>query len=329
MKVSVIITAYNRKKYLPYAIKSVINQNVDRKDYEIILIKNFNDDKIDNLCYINNIKNIYMPGTIGNYLSRGIKESTGDIITFLEDDDIFAENKLKTLIKIYNEFKFDFLHNNYDEIDDSGNKRNMFMGKLHFTGKIKHNIKYKKTDNIKLIKKMIKEEADFNLSCMSISSKMAKSIVNIIDSISGSPDGFIFYSSIEFGNMVAVNDVLTHYRVHNSTSNDLSNYAKFLLSECNENKRQIESLEILLPALSDNVSIDFLSEAIALKKLKSGALKCSDININGRSLFYALKPIISFNIYAGVWFTLYLLSFLFGKFIGLAIFKYIKNINGE
>ncbi len=328
MKVSVIITAYNRKEYLPYALKSVINQTADRDDYEIILIKNFRDTKIDNLCSENNIKNIYMSGTIGNYLSRGLKESTGDIITFLDDDDIFTEDKIEKVIKIHDKTKFDFLHNNYDEIDDNGNKRSIFMGKLHFTGKIKHDIKYKKTQNTKIIKKMLNEESDFNLSCMSISSKMGKNIVNIIDLIYACSDGFIFYSSIESGNIFTINDILTHYRVHNSTSNALNDFLKFSSSECSENKRQIESLEILLPFLSDKAAIDFLSQAIALKKLKSGALKCRDVDIDIKSLSYALRPIINFNIYAVVWFALYLLAFPFGGMVGIAIYKYMKNING-
>ena len=45
--ISVIITAYNRKEYLLDAINSVINQTLDKKYYEIIVIKNYNDSKID------------------------------------------------------------------------------------------------------------------------------------------------------------------------------------------------------------------------------------------------------------------------------------------
>ena len=41
--ISVIITAYNRKDFLFNAIKSVVNQTLDKKYYEIIVIKNFED----------------------------------------------------------------------------------------------------------------------------------------------------------------------------------------------------------------------------------------------------------------------------------------------
>jgi len=39
--ITVIITAYNRRKFLESAIKSAINQTLPRKYYEIIVVKNF------------------------------------------------------------------------------------------------------------------------------------------------------------------------------------------------------------------------------------------------------------------------------------------------
>jgi len=56
--ISVIITAYNRKEYLLNAIKSVINQTLDKKYYEIIVIKNFNDKNIDDFINENKIISI-------------------------------------------------------------------------------------------------------------------------------------------------------------------------------------------------------------------------------------------------------------------------------
>ena len=49
--ISVIISAHNRKEYLLEAIKSVVNQTLDPKNYEIIVVKNFKDKTVDE--YIN------------------------------------------------------------------------------------------------------------------------------------------------------------------------------------------------------------------------------------------------------------------------------------
>jgi glycosyltransferase involved in cell wall biosynthesis len=53
--ISVIIIAYNRKIFLKDAIKSVLNQSLDRNLYEIIIVKNFNDKDIDDFIDPNGI----------------------------------------------------------------------------------------------------------------------------------------------------------------------------------------------------------------------------------------------------------------------------------
>ena len=49
--ISVIIIAYKRKEFLLGAIKSVLNQTLDKKYYEIIVVKNYKDDAIDRAKY--------------------------------------------------------------------------------------------------------------------------------------------------------------------------------------------------------------------------------------------------------------------------------------
>ena len=102
--ISVIITAYDRKEFLLNAIKSALNQTLDKKYYEIIVIKNFRDENIDDFINENKIKHILMDGTMGKFLCSGIDASRGEIICFLDDDDLFFENKLEI---VYKEFKKD------------------------------------------------------------------------------------------------------------------------------------------------------------------------------------------------------------------------------
>jgi len=45
--ISVIITAYDRKKYLLGAVQSALNQTLPKDLYEVIVIKNFRDETID------------------------------------------------------------------------------------------------------------------------------------------------------------------------------------------------------------------------------------------------------------------------------------------
>ncbi|MCY0863304.1 MAG: glycosyltransferase, partial [Metallosphaera prunae] len=41
--ISVIITAHNRKEYLMQAVDSALNQTLPKTEYEVIVVKNFED----------------------------------------------------------------------------------------------------------------------------------------------------------------------------------------------------------------------------------------------------------------------------------------------
>jgi len=215
--VSVIITAYNRKEFLLNAIKSVTNQTLNKKYYEIIVIKNYNDDIVDDFINKNNIKNILMDGTVGEFLYKGIKESNGNIISFLDDDDLFTDNKLEI---IYNKFKntnIAYYHNGNIPINKSGK-----------------NITVNRVDDVV-----------FNLSSISI----RKIVINTdkIKNIFTNPDDFMYLSALESGKkIIKSKKKLTYYRIHNSASNiivkNFDEYKKWNLEYLNIN---IESLTLL------------------------------------------------------------------------------------
>ena len=57
-KLSVIITAHNRKNYLEDALESLIDQTLDRNLFEIIVVKNFYDGNLDQLLERNRVVSI-------------------------------------------------------------------------------------------------------------------------------------------------------------------------------------------------------------------------------------------------------------------------------
>jgi len=102
--ISVIIPTYNRYDNLLNAIESVKNQTF--KDYEIIVVSDGSTDK----RYENDIENVnlirlpkssretlgYPCGSIPR--NEGLKIAKGEYIAFLDDDDIWMQNKLEIQI---------------------------------------------------------------------------------------------------------------------------------------------------------------------------------------------------------------------------------------
>ena len=101
---SIIIPVYNSQKYLRICINSVLKQNF--KNYEILIIDDFSKDKSKNICndfkkISPKIKIIENKKNLGVSLSRnkGIKNSNGKYIIFLDSDDILLAGSLKKLHK--------------------------------------------------------------------------------------------------------------------------------------------------------------------------------------------------------------------------------------
>jgi len=57
--ISVIVTAYNRRRYLPFALKSLEAQTLPRDRFEVIVVKNFDDKESDDIISRNGWKEVY------------------------------------------------------------------------------------------------------------------------------------------------------------------------------------------------------------------------------------------------------------------------------
>ena len=105
--ITIITVVFNNKKFLEKTIKSVLGQNYQNIEYIIIdggstdgtlnIIKKYN--KRINFWVSENDKGIY------DAFNKGLKHATGDLIGFVNSDDILLKNACKYLVKYYNTYK--------------------------------------------------------------------------------------------------------------------------------------------------------------------------------------------------------------------------------
>lgn len=215
--IGIVITAYNRKEFLLNAINSAVNQTLDKKHYEIIVVKNFTDDSIDTFNDKHHIKSVLMDGTIGEFLHSGISASAGDIISFLDDDDLFTEDKLEV---VYNKFKDNdnvcYYHNYHTTVNEDYQEFESKVGK----------------------------GVAFNISSISV----RKSILNLdnVKKIHYHQDVFMYLSSLESHKKVIIGkEKLTSYMLHNSISHIETDDVKEFTKRRNENS-EFEKKEFVL-----------------------------------------------------------------------------------
>jgi glycosyltransferase involved in cell wall biosynthesis len=103
MKISVIIPAYNREKYLEVAVRSVLEQT--HSDIEVLIVNDASTDETgpiaDRLAQednrvriIHHEQNMYRSGA----LNTGIDNATGNYLSFLDSDDYYLADKLERQI---------------------------------------------------------------------------------------------------------------------------------------------------------------------------------------------------------------------------------------
>jgi len=119
---SVIVYTYNRKDYIEKAVLSVSRQTIPRNQYEIIVVKGFEDTQLDNRLSKLADKILFVPEkSHGKKIFATFNESKGNIIFLLDDDDEFVPDKLEKVRQIFaNYSNISFLHNSIIKIDDNG-----------------------------------------------------------------------------------------------------------------------------------------------------------------------------------------------------------------
>ena len=99
MKLSIIIPCYNCSKTIGRLLDSIVNNDLEKEEYEVIIVDDKStDDFLDivktyenkmNIVYTTTIRDFHCPG---NTRQTGIPLIKGEWFTFIDNDDIFESN---------------------------------------------------------------------------------------------------------------------------------------------------------------------------------------------------------------------------------------------
>ena len=106
--ITVLVTAYKRRRYIKKALDSVRAQDIDRSEYEVIVVSNFEGsyEGLSNLRWITVDEEGLSPK-----IAVGFEEARGEIVSILEDDDQWLPGKLRLVRAVMRRERADFLHN--------------------------------------------------------------------------------------------------------------------------------------------------------------------------------------------------------------------------
>ena len=121
-KISVIVPVYNSGKYLKRCIDSILSQSYN--DFELILVNDGSTDRSGEICksfkdpriryFEQNNKGVSSARNVG------IKECSGEFVTFADSDDMLLKDYLMTLVSLQEKYGTDITICTFSDRDEDG-----------------------------------------------------------------------------------------------------------------------------------------------------------------------------------------------------------------
>ena len=116
--ISIIVSTYNREQYIIQCLESIAKQNRSVKDWELVIVNNNCTDSTGRLIQeflslyqdkINVSYHIEKSQGLSYARNRGIKESQGDFLVFVDDDAFLDENYIEGLYGYLSKYNDKFI----------------------------------------------------------------------------------------------------------------------------------------------------------------------------------------------------------------------------
>jgi glycosyltransferase involved in cell wall biosynthesis len=211
MKVSIIVANYNYESYLTLAIQSILKQSYD--DFEIIIVDDESTDSSRDIIqqlhsqYPNKINYIFQKNTgHGGVISTAFSAAKGEIISFLDSDDLWEESKLSQIVKVFEEDStvMGVIHK-LQIIDEFGESKNAV-----------ENIPEIPNGNLEKI--LVETGAAWfypPTSAITVRRKVLETLHPVTSpEWKTSPDGCLLYGAAFLGKVMPIPEILGSYRVH-------------------------------------------------------------------------------------------------------------------
>jgi glycosyltransferase involved in cell wall biosynthesis len=217
----------------------------------------------------------------------GLEESKGEVITFLDDDDMYVNNRLEEVYKAFTSFKrLVYFNNSQTIIDENGNvlerppiSKNIVGGSTVIVDvdKLRTFAKKYSTSIVDITADIIlkvRVRADVNNSSAAVKRDALEASAYLLKELPANIDNFVFASSLRAGGLMYFTDErLTLYRVHGE---NWSYYAEIARSGSNETRlKRARALILIIKTyrLIGSMLLDGnINRYLCLERLNKGAL---------------------------------------------------------
>jgi len=282
--ISVIVTAYNRKEFLLQAVSSALRQTLPRDFYEVIVVKNFEDEEIDRWLEGWGVRSVLSEAPEqGEQLAAALEEAKGEVLSFLDDDDMFSDKKLEAVKSIFQR----------DEVVFHRNRRAFVDAKGRLIGEeAAHPAFQARGSDPGVLRKLIGLGMASNSSSMSIRRSALDAIgVERFRKIRLAVDTLYFVASLLQGGVLTYDPhPLTLFRFHgNQSSIDMRSPLAYAKKRCDSAKKFVSSYGELMKIVG-NTPYEVAVKPLLIGSRVASAVFCpSESKPTKRELAYFLR----------------------------------------
>ena len=255
---------------MKHAIASALRQTALREEYEIILVMDFRDASIEKLASAMGVIVLHRSGAVGAMIAAGLDACFGEVVLFLDDDDLFLPDKIKvTLSRFDSDSALTYYHNAFQQVNVEGVPLNR-QGPCPSTALAFSGEGARETD----ILSALRVDGAHNLSSISVRRKWLLGYRCFLEGVEGSTDRCAFFLSLASGGRILIDPItLNQYRVHSRSSIHIGESNRAGLTRLlRENRRVLKTYKDLQNIMPGSPAAHVLAQLASARKVKLHAL---------------------------------------------------------
>ncbi|HEY6238451.1 MAG TPA: glycosyltransferase family A protein [Thermoplasmata archaeon] len=216
-RLAVVVVAFDRRQFLREAVESVLAQTMPRSEYEVLVIKNFEDDEIDAYLHREGIAAVRPESTgQGEWIAEAPSRSGAELFAFLDDDDRFRPEKLAAVTSEFaRDPRLGYLHHGHAAFGEkaaaAGVDHASALGRLRPLPRTRLRRGQDDAD----VARSFWLGASFNLSSITVRREVLEGAMASLRQVKIGVPGFLFYAALGLGwDLLHDPSVRSEYRIH-------------------------------------------------------------------------------------------------------------------
>lgn len=243
-KLTVIVIAHKFGPYIVDALESIKNQTLEKQDFDVIVVRDTEDVRFEAIIRSYGFKDrITDRQSFHDKIQIGLEESDGEILTFLEDDDLYEPERLMHILSVFKDYDdLGYYHNAHIPIDTGGNvlPRSLYLN-------IDQSLLIRPGEGYSAkLRYISKFSPSFNTSSMAVRRSIILKRLDYFKRMSAAVDNFMFTAAVSQRVSIYMdNRKLTRYRIHSSQTLRVENFNHFMRNGDSKAMGLYESYKII------------------------------------------------------------------------------------